>query len=121
SGGTGSSPTARRGSSDARTPSRSSADVTTELVVLAAFAGIMAGVVLSILSIVRLVRLASQPELARAPIAPQSTVTFAQAGRVELALEGPLFTSKLRSLGFELLDPAGLPVRLDRLWMRTSS
>jgi hypothetical protein len=95
--------------------------VTTELVVLAAFAGIMAGVVLSILSIVRLVRLASQPELARAPIAPQSAVTFAQAGRVELALEGPLFTSKLRSLGFELLEPAGLPVRLDRLWMRTLS
>jgi hypothetical protein len=95
--------------------------VTTELVVLAAFAGITTGVVLSALSIARLMRLARQPELARAPIAPQSTVTFAQAGRAELALEGPLFTSKLRNLGFELRDPTGLPVRLDRLWMRTSS
>jgi hypothetical protein len=95
--------------------------VTTELVVLAAFAGITVGIVLSALSIVRLVRLARQPELARAPIVPQSTVTFAQAGPAELGLEGPLFTSKFRDLGFELLDPAGQPVRLDRLWTRTSS
>ena len=38
-------------------------------------------------SIVRLVRLARQPEVARAPIADTAPVTFAEAGPVELALD----------------------------------
>lgn len=84
-------------------------------------AGIVAGVLLSVLAVTRLVRLARQPELARVPVAGRSPVTFAEAGRAELALEGPFLTTRFRGLGFALRDAAGLPVRLRRLWIRPSS
>ena len=89
--------------------------------VLVAMAGIVVGVVLSALSVARLVRLARQPELARAPIAERSPVTFAQAGRAELAVEGPFLTTRFRGLGFALADETGVPVHLRRLWFKTSS
>jgi hypothetical protein len=77
--------------------------------------------VLTILSIVRLVRLARQPELARAPVAETASVTFAEAGPVELALEGPQLTPLFRGLDFALADAAGRLVPLRKLWLRTSS
>ena len=70
--------------------------MTGEPLVLAAVVGAGAGVALTILSIVRLVRLARQPELTRAPVAETASVTFAEAGPVELALEGPHLTTLFR-------------------------
>jgi hypothetical protein len=95
--------------------------VTPDLLVLATSVGIAAGVLLTVATVVRLVRLARQPELARAPIATTTPVVFADAGTVELAVEGPLFTSRFRGLSFELLDAAGRPVELRHVRMRSSS
>jgi hypothetical protein len=88
---------------------------------LAAFVGTVVGAVLTAVTVARLVRVAQQPELARAPLVAAAPVTFADAGRAELALEGPLFTTHFRGLSFELIDATGTPLRLDRLWVRTSS
>jgi hypothetical protein len=95
--------------------------VTGEPLVLAAVVGAGAGIVLTILSTVRLVRLARQPELARAPVAETASVTFTEAGPVELALEGPRLTTLFRGLDFALADAAGRLVPLRKLWLRTSS
>ena len=95
--------------------------MTGEPLVLAAVVGAGAGVVLTIMSIVRLVRLARQPELARAPVAETASVTFTEAGPVELALEGPRLTTLFRGLDFALADAAGRLVPLRKLWLRTSS
>lgn len=92
-----------------------------EVVVLVALAGIVAGVVLTVGALARLIRLSRQPELARVPIAERSAVVLPAAGRADLAIEGPLFTTRFRGLDFALVDDAGVPVRLDRLWVRTSS
>src|SRR5205085_1806134 len=86
---------------------RDPASVTGEPLVLIGVVGAAGGVVLTILSIVRLVRLARQPELARAPVAETASVTFADPGPVELALEGPQPTTLFRGLDFALADAAG--------------
>jgi hypothetical protein len=95
--------------------------VTPDVLLLATSVGIAAGVLLTIATVVRLVRLARQPELARAPVVAAAPVDFADAGEAELAIEGPLFTSRFRGLSFTLVDAAGMPVALRRLWMRASS
>jgi hypothetical protein len=95
--------------------------VTGEPLVLAAVVGAGAGVVLTVLSIVRLVRLARQPELARAPVAETSSVTFAEAGPVELALEGPHFTALFRGLDFAVADAGGRLVPLRKLLFRSTT
>jgi hypothetical protein len=95
--------------------------VTPQLLVLATSIGIAAGVFLTIAMVVRLVRIARQPELARAPVAATAPVAFEATGDAELAIEGPLFTSRFRGLSFELVDAAGVPVALRQLWMRASS
>jgi hypothetical protein len=95
--------------------------VTGEPLVLAGIAGAGAGIVLTIFSIVRLVRLARQPELARAAVAETASVTFAEAGPVELALEGPHLTTLFRGLDFALADAAGRLVPLRKLWLRSST
>ena len=92
-----------------------------EGIVLAALAGIVAGVVLAIGAVARLVRLARRPELARVPIAERSAVELRKAGRAELAIEGPLFTPRSRGLDFALTDAAGADVPLRRLWVRSSN
>jgi hypothetical protein len=95
--------------------------VTPEVLVLTTSIGIAAGVFLTVAMVVRLVRIARQPELARAPVAAAVPVRFEAAGDAELAIEGPLFTSRFRGLSFELVDPAGMPVALRQLLMRASS
>jgi hypothetical protein len=95
--------------------------VLTDSLLVLALAGIVLGIALAAAMIARLVRIARRPELARAPIAPSSTVTFAEPGPTELAVEGPRFTTKLGRLSFEVTDPAGQSVPLRKLWMRTSS
>jgi hypothetical protein len=94
--------------------------VATDSLLILALAGIVLGTALAAAMVARLVRIARRPELARAPIAPSSTVTFAEPGAAELAVEGPRFTTKLGPLSFEIVDSAGGPIPLRRLWMRTS-
>jgi hypothetical protein len=86
-----------------------------------ATAGVVLGVALAIASVVRLVRLARQPPLARVPLTPVQQVTFAEAGPAELALEGPRFTTRLGGLAFTLADAAGRSVPLQTIWFRTRS
>jgi hypothetical protein len=95
--------------------------VTTDLLLIATSIGIVAGLLLTVATVVRLVRIARQPEIARAPVAAASAVAFPEPGAADLAIEGPLFTSRFRGLSFALVDGAGMPVALRRLWMRTSS
>ena len=95
--------------------------MTGEPLALMAVVGAGAGVALALMSIARLVRLARQPELARAPIAETASVTFADAGPVELALEGPHLTTLFRGLDFALADAAGRLVPLRKLWFRSST
>jgi len=95
--------------------------VTGEPLVLAAVVGAGAGVALTILSIVRLVRLARQPEVARAPVAETASATFAEAGPVELALEGPHFTTLFRGLDFAIADGAGRLVPVRKLLLRSTT
>jgi hypothetical protein len=98
-----------------------SADVEPNLLLILALAGIVLGLALAAAMVARLVRVARRPELARAAVVPTATVTFAEAGPVELAIEGPQFTTKLGPLSYELVDPAGATVPLQKVWMRTSS
>ena len=86
-----------------------------------ALAGIVTGLALTAATAVRLIRVTRQPELARLPVAPATDVTFDAPGPVELAIEGPLFAARLRALAFVLADATGTSLRLDPLWMRTSS
>lgn len=98
-----------------------SADVEPNLLLILALVGIVLGVALAAAMVARLVRIARRPELARAAVVPTATVTFAEGGPVELAIEGPQFTTKLGPLSYELVDPAGATVPLQKVWMRTSS
>jgi hypothetical protein len=95
--------------------------VTSDLLLIATSVGIVAGLILTVATVVRLVRIARQPELARAPVSAVSRVAFDEAGDLDLAIEGPLFTSRFRGLSFAVVDAAGVPVALRRLWMRASS
>lgn len=90
--------------------------------VFAAVAGVLVGIAATVLMLVRLVQIARQDELGRAPIVAEQDVQLAEAGRAELAVEGPLFTTRLRGLTFELIERAtGAAVALERLWFRTTS
>jgi hypothetical protein len=70
---------------------------------------------------VRLARIAPQSEIARAPVAASASVVFADAGTVELAVEGPFFTMRLSGLGFTLLDAAERSIDLRRVALPSST
>jgi hypothetical protein len=95
--------------------------VTPEPAALAAVAAIPVGLALTGLTVARLVRLARAEPVARVPVAARHPVALPEAGPVELAIEGPRFTTRFRGLDYELVDAAGTPVPIGRVWMRTSS
>lgn len=73
-----------------------------------------------ILSVVRAVR---QSHILSVPLLEQQDIEFAEAGRVVLCMEGPLFTTRFGNLDYELRLAEGMPVEGRTTWFhaKTSS
>ncbi len=52
--------------------------------------------------IIKLVRLVRRATILRVPILEKQNIEFTEAGRVVLCIEGSLFTTRFRNLGYEL-------------------
>jgi hypothetical protein len=68
-------------------------------------------VVLLIMCITGVIRTGRQARLFSVPLIAQQEIEFAEAGRVLLAMEGPMLSRRFAKLTYELLGPDGMAVK----------
>ena len=78
-------------------------------------------VVLLIFFINRVVKTIREARIVAVPVLKRQEIEFAEAGRVILAVEGPLFTRRFARLTYSLMSPSGLEVRGRALLFRSVS
>lgn len=78
-------------------------------------------VALLIFFIKRIIRTVRGARIVAVPLVKNQDIAFAEAGRVILAVEGPLFTRRFARLTYSLVSPSGAEVRGRALLFRTAS
>jgi len=73
--------------------------------------GFAGGLILLAFFIRRIIRLRSEKLILSVPLRVEQTLEFTEAGRVVLAVEGPLFTRRFARTEFELRGGDGLPLK----------
>ena len=76
-------------------------------------------VVLLIFFIAKVIRLVKEAPLISVPLIEQQEIEFAGSGRVDLCIEGPLFTSRFARLKYELSTASGTKVKSHIVLFRT--
>jgi hypothetical protein len=69
----------------------------------------------------RIIRTVRGARIGAVPLLKNQDITFAEAGRVILAIEGPLFTRRFARLTYSLRSPSGVEVMGRALLFRTAS
>lgn len=78
-------------------------------------------VALFIFFIKHIIRTIKGARIVAVPLLGKQDIEFAEAGRVILAVEGPLFTRRFARLAYSLISPSGVEVRGRALLFRTAS
>jgi hypothetical protein len=69
--------------------------------------------------ILDVIKVMKQARLTSVPLVEEQEVEFAEASRVVLCVEGPIFTSRFANLSYTLISPDGNPVEKRRSWFRS--
>jgi hypothetical protein len=80
------------------------------------FIASVAALVYLILDVIRVVK---QARLTSVPLVEKQDLELAEAGRVVLCMEGPLFTTRFANLSYTLIGPEGNPAEKRRSWFRS--
>jgi hypothetical protein len=71
--------------------------------------------------IVKAVRLGAKYRICGIPLAAEQSIEFAEAGQVDLWMEGPQFSTRFRGLSYELVGPDGSTNTGRMILLRTHS
>jgi len=80
------------------------------------FIASVAALVYLILDVIRVMK---QARLTSVPLVEKQGLELAEAGRVVLCMEGPLFTTRFANLSYALIGPEGNRVEKRRSWFRS--